>query len=157
MRRLRRQPQRRESGDPEVCDAADVDEDCDGLADDADASATGQTTWHPDADGDTYGSSSSSISRCDAPPAHVSDGTDCDDADPLVNPGRAEVCDPDDTDEDCDGLADDADASATGQTAWYLTRTWTPSAATRAAPSWPATNLRGALPMRPTATTAVPM
>ena len=33
---------------------------------------------------------------------------------PGINPDAQEVCDAADVDEDCDGLADDADASATG-------------------------------------------
>ena len=48
-----------------------------------------------------------------SPPAgHVTDATDCDDTDPAIHPAAAESCDPLSTDEDCDGLADDADPSA---------------------------------------------
>lgn len=49
-----------------------------------------------DNDGDTYGE------NCAA-------GTDCDDNDPAVNPGAAEVCD-DGKDNDCDGAVDAADS-----------------------------------------------
>ncbi|MEC8425145.1 MAG: putative metal-binding motif-containing protein, partial [Myxococcota bacterium] len=37
---------------PEVCDPFDVDEDCDGAADDLDDDAEGLTTWYADADAD---------------------------------------------------------------------------------------------------------
>lgn len=47
---------------------------------------------------------------------------DCDDGDPEVNPGAPEVCDPDDRDEDCDALADDADGGATGKSLTFLDR-----------------------------------
>ncbi|MEO6169097.1 MAG: hypothetical protein ABIO46_08105, partial [Chitinophagales bacterium] len=40
----------------EVCDANDVDEDCDGLSDDADMSALGKSVYYTDADYDGYGS-----------------------------------------------------------------------------------------------------
>jgi hypothetical protein len=103
-------------GAAEVCDLADTDEDCDGLADDADPGATGQATYHADSDGDGYGDPAASP-FCDAPTGYVADGTDCDDGDAAVNPGAQEVCDPANTDEDCDTLADDLDPSAQGQTA----------------------------------------
>ncbi len=106
-------------GAAEVCDAADVDEDCDGLADDADGSATGQSTWHADADADGFGGATTTLA-CDQPPAFVADATDCDDGAAGTNPAAAEVCDATNVDEDCDGAADDADASATGASTWYV-------------------------------------
>ena len=106
-------------GAAEVCDAADTDEDCDGLADDADTGPAGTTRWYADTDGDTYGDAASVTAACDVPAGHVADATDCDDGAAAVNPGAAEVCDAADTDEDCDGLADDADSGATGTTSWY--------------------------------------
>ena len=42
----------------------------------------------------------------------------CDDTDADISPDGIEVCDASDTDEDCDGLSDDA--SALGQSTWYL-------------------------------------
>jgi hypothetical protein len=94
----------------------DIDDDCDDVVDESDA--VDAATWHHDSDGDGYGSMVSSTVACDAPPSYVADATDCDDGDDEVHPGATEVCDDDDTDEDCDGLADDS--SASGKSAYYL-------------------------------------
>jgi len=102
-------------GQAEVCDAANKDEDCDGLADDDDPSVAGTfTTFYADADGDGYGDPSSTTDTCDLPSGFVSDSTDCDDANAAIHPAASEVCDSADTDEDCDGLADDDDPGVTG-------------------------------------------
>lgn len=68
----------------EVCDDGNADEDCDGAADDLDDSATGQTSWYPDADGDGFGDALSPVSACDAPPNTLDDRRDCDDLDATV-------------------------------------------------------------------------
>ena len=98
-------------GADEVCDSADVDEDCDGLADDDDPSTdvTSMTDNYLDADGDGYGDPATLLSQCAVPAGYVTDGTDCNDARSGVHPGAAENCDAADVDEDCDGLADDDD------------------------------------------------
>ncbi len=109
-------------GQPEVCDSADVDEDCDSLADDADPEgATGKTMTYPDGDSDSYGDSSDAgTGYCDIPGGVVTDNTDCDDGNSSRNPGLSEVCDAADLDEDCDGLADDYDPDGAGSTStWY--------------------------------------
>jgi hypothetical protein len=99
----------------EVCDPNDDDEDCDGLADDADPTATGQVDWYVDADGDGYGDDAIvAVSACDGGAAMVQIAGDCDDGDGAIHPGADEVCDPDDIDEDCDGVVDDADSDVTG-------------------------------------------
>jgi hypothetical protein len=100
----------------EVCDPGNTDEDCDGLADDA--SALGQTAWFADADADGFGAGPAHLA-CDPAPGLVADASDCDDTRADVNPAAAEVCDAGNTDEDCDGLADDADPSVTGQIVLY--------------------------------------
>jgi len=98
----------------EICDDEDVDEDCSGEADDADAGvdpATMAVTAYADVDGDGYGDlGAPGVAACDLPSGASLDNTDCDDDDPLVNPGAQEVCDDLDVDEDCSGAADDADA-----------------------------------------------
>ncbi len=88
-------------GDSEVCDAGGVDEDCDGLVDDADPSVGGTSHWYTDADGDGYGVGSATISCTPVGSAASVDG-DCDDAEATVNPGESEVCN-DGLDNDCDG------------------------------------------------------
>ena len=57
---------------------------------------------------------------CEAPSGSVSDDSDCDDGDPVVNPGASEVCDG--IDNDCDGDTDDDDGSLDLTTAstYYL-------------------------------------
>ena len=84
----------------EVCNG--VDDDCNGLTDD------GLTfvTYYADADGDTYGATSGSVSTCNgAPLGFVAIAGDCDDANPAINPGAAEVCNG--IDDDCDGSTDE--------------------------------------------------
>ena len=84
--------------DVEACNG--YDDDCDGLSDEA--GATGETTWYADADSDGYAGSDTTISACAAPSGYYASPTDCDDAEPLANPGEAEVCN-DFIDNDCDG------------------------------------------------------
>ena len=107
-------------GAVEICN--DVDDDCDGAADDADPDLdlTTATTWYADGDGDTFGDPDEGMSACAAPDGYVADRTDCDDTDPGVNPGAVEVCN--DMDDDCDGLVDDADPNLdlSSASTWYL-------------------------------------
>ena len=98
-------------GETEVCDGAD--NDCDGTADEGDASDAG--TWYADGDGDGYGDAASSTDACEAPSGTVADDTDCDDSDADSHPGETEVCDG--ADNDCDGTVDEDDASDAGT--WY--------------------------------------
>jgi hypothetical protein len=100
-------------GGDERCDPLDRDEDCDGLADDADPSVSGAgaADWYLDGDGDGFGDPARRVFSCDPPAGHVGDDTDCDDDARAVNPAAAEICDARNTDEDCDGRADDLDPS----------------------------------------------
>ena len=103
----------------ERCDPLNIDEDCDGLADDADPSATGQSLWFVDADGDGYGAGEADAA-CDPPTGqYVGRTGDCDDLSPASYPGAAELCATAGTDNDCDGDAYETDAGAADRTMWY--------------------------------------
>ena len=99
-------------GATEICN--DVDDDCNGSADDGLATAD----WYEDADGDGFGDATSTQNDCDAPSGYVSDATDCDDTDSEINPDADEVCNT--LDDDCDGDIDDDDADVTDMLEWYL-------------------------------------
>ena len=101
-------------GDVEVCDSANVDEDCDGLADDNDPSVTNTTTWYLDSDGDSYGTSATTLVQCEQPTSYVTVAGDCDDSTAAANPGATEACDT--IDNDCDGSIDEGLTNNT----WYL-------------------------------------
>ena len=98
----------------EVCGG--VDEDCDGLTDDADPSVADGTTWYRDGDGDGYGTTSVVAVRCAQPTSTSSVDTDCADSDAGVNPGASEDCRTA-ADDNCDGETNTPDAVAC--TAWY--------------------------------------
>lgn len=89
----------------EVCDG--VDNDCDTIVDED--GAEGSVFWHRDFDGDGYGNAVTAVFRCAAPESFVEDSTDCNDMEPGINPGAAEVW-YDGVDANCDYLSDyDAD------------------------------------------------
>jgi hypothetical protein len=96
-------------GAPEVCDG--FDDDCDGLVDDADPDVDTSTgsIWYADGDGDGYGDAGSVAWACTQPIGFVGRAGDCDDSLASVSPAGQEVCGG--SDEDCDGLIDDADPS----------------------------------------------
>ena len=96
----------------EVCDT--IDNDCDGLTDDADDSVTGTTTWYADADADGYGDDAVTSTACEQPSGYAAYGGDCDDGDADYNPGAAETDCTDPADYNCDGSTGYADDDGDG-------------------------------------------
>jgi hypothetical protein len=93
----------------EVCDSLDVDEDCDGLADNSDPEgATGMDVFYTDADGDGDGDENlGSTAACELLAGLALSDSDCDDANSAVYGGATEVCDG--ADNDCNGFTDEED------------------------------------------------
>lgn len=94
-------------GAQEVCDPADIDEDCDLVAEEL--GALGQSSWWVDGDTDGYGTGNAVIA-CDAPAGYVAQSGDCDDGNSVFNPGAAETDCADPNDYNCDGSTGFADA-----------------------------------------------
>ena len=127
-------------GATEICDASNVDENCNGLADNADATAAdaGKTDFYADIDNDTY-TLAPATRFCDLAAGYlmsVSASIDCNDAVAAINPGATEICDLANTDENCNGLADNADSGAAdaGKSNFYAdadSDTYTVALATR--------------------------
>ena len=95
-----------------MCDSANADEDCDSLADDADASvaSTGKTRYYPDDDNDSYGDlADPGTLYCDDPSSGAAhwrtNNTDCNDNNASIHPGAPEVCNG--LDDNCDGMIDE--------------------------------------------------
>ncbi len=105
-------------GGQEICDALDVDEDCDGLSDDADETVAGQLTIYQDSDGDGYGGDASETQACDLWSGWVLVGGDCATADPAIHPAADEIW-YDGYDQDCDGWSDyDSDLDGHDDDTW---------------------------------------
>ena len=110
-------------GATEICDAANVDENCNGLADNADATAAdaGKTNFYADIDNDTY--TLASASRfCDSVTGYRTAAsllTDCDDTNAAVYPGAVENCANDGVDNNCNGEAN-SDAEAIDSVAYFV-------------------------------------
>jgi hypothetical protein len=84
----------------ETCNG--LDDDCNGVMDDAGA----ETAWYPDADGDGYGDQHLPVmSSCSPGEGWLERGGDCDDTDAEINPDQPERCNG--LDDDCNGLFDD--------------------------------------------------
>jgi hypothetical protein len=106
-------------GAQEVCDPANIDEDCDGLINNGDPDVVGAERYLRDADGDGF-PSATSMMFCPgtAPPGWILAGTapqDCDDTDGAIYPGAPELCANEGIDNDCDG--DSLEAS--DRRTWY--------------------------------------
>lgn len=108
-------------GEAERCDPLDVDEDCDGFADDAAADGASTALWYRDADGDGWGDDQTTLVACDAPhDGWIVVGRDCDDGDVNVRPDAAERCATAGVDDDCDGAVDASDPSAVDRVLAWL-------------------------------------
>ncbi|MGM5471000.1 T9SS type A sorting domain-containing protein [Flavobacteriaceae bacterium LMO-SS05] len=83
----------------EICDGKD--NNCDGNIDEGFA----QNTYYWDGDLDGYGGTSTKID-CQGGARFILTGGDCNDSDPLINPGVAEICG-DGIDNNCDGNIDE--------------------------------------------------
>ncbi|MEC7240102.1 MAG: MopE-related protein [Myxococcota bacterium] len=101
----------------EICDGG-IDNDCDGLSDDDDDSVETSTysTYYSDGDADGYGDDGMSITQCALPSGYSALGGDCDDAEPLANPGGTEIC-ADGIDNDCSGDAPECTLPTVGTSA----------------------------------------
>jgi hypothetical protein len=99
-------------GGVEVCDG--LDNDCDGATDGADA--TDAARWYGDADGDGFGTATTTANACTVPSGYVALATDCNDGSSAVRPDASETCNG--VDDDCDGSTDES--SAVDATVWYL-------------------------------------
>lgn len=62
-------------------------------------------TYYADADADTFGSSTASLSACSLPAGYVTNSLDCNDANANINPNKPEICNT--VDDDCDGLTNE--------------------------------------------------
>jgi len=89
-------------GADERCSTVGVDDNCNGVADEATAVDT--TTFYRDADGDSYGDPASTTAACIAPSGFVDNADDCDDTCDVCYTGATEICN-DYQDNDCDGTA----------------------------------------------------
>jgi hypothetical protein len=85
------------------CDQAD--NYCDG-----DIDEDGQTTQYHDDDGDGYGDPNDTMTGCLFPSDYISDNSDCDDGNNMINPGASERCFESSVDYDCDGQPSCADS-----------------------------------------------
>lgn len=94
----------------EVCDT--VDNDCDGTADEDDATDAG--TWYFDGDGDGYGDDTVTTRACEQPSGYVATSGDCVIDDAAYHPGASETDCTDTADYNCDGATGAVDGDGDG-------------------------------------------
>ena len=85
-------------GGVEVCDG--IDNNCNAQTDEGVL-----PTWYADLDQDTFGDINTTQLSCTQPAGFVLNASDCNDTDPVVYPGNAEVCDG--KDNGCNGQTDE--------------------------------------------------
>ncbi|MFY2558204.1 MopE-related protein, partial [Corallococcus terminator] len=85
-------------GATEVCNG--LDDNCSGITDEG-----VQTTFYRDADGDGYGSATTTVAACSTPAGYVSNTSDCNDGSASIKPGGTEVCNG--QDDNCSGIVDE--------------------------------------------------
>ncbi|MBK9731262.1 MAG: T9SS type A sorting domain-containing protein [Chitinophagaceae bacterium] len=100
----------------EKCNA-NIDDNCNGLADDSDLTVTGQISYYIDNDLDSFGSGMA-LHACIQPEGTALENDDCNNNNAAIYPGAVEICNAG-VDDNCDGLSDDADPSITGQGTYY--------------------------------------
>ncbi|MFC1609750.1 DUF1566 domain-containing protein [Myxococcota bacterium] len=97
---------------------SDTNTDCDDDAITGGGCSASCPTFYRDADGDTYGTDLTTVSRCTAPAGYVGDSSDCDDTSSAIKPGAVETV-ANGIDEDCDGVDscyEDLDDDGVGST-----------------------------------------
>ncbi len=98
-------------GAPELCDQ--VDNNCNGMIDEGIA----MTTFYVDSDMDGFGDPNNFVVACQQPPGTSLEALDCDDSNPMINPGADEMCNG--IDDNCNGMIDDNDPDLQNATIWY--------------------------------------
>ncbi len=87
----------------EICDG--IDNNCNGLIDNADPMVIGQTLYYADVDADGYGNPGVTQLSCSLPAGYVINALDCNDANNAVRPGVTDICDG--VNNDCDLVTDE--------------------------------------------------
>lgn len=99
-------------GATEICNG--IDDNCDGLADEG-----LQQIFYADGDNDGFGDANVSLVDCAAPSGYVYNNNDCNDANPAIRPGAADLCNA--MDDNCDGIVDENALAATISPAGTIT------------------------------------